>query len=126
MKTLEFVIENYESGAWDGRDLRRLVQFVPESDLGKIGFELKDEFKGTHEPIPFTRENILKQLESDVKFGYQKAYNQRGLSSECMYYVVKMWNWILEEGLEDFDNYGSYGMPLFTTTAHKYGFNLND
>ena len=35
-----------------------------------------------------------------------------------------MWNWILEEGLEDWDddNYAMYGLPLFKATAVKYGF----
>ena len=36
--------------------------------------------------------------------------------------VVQMWNWILEEGLEDYDNYPMYGLPIFKATAVKYGF----
>lgn len=39
-----------------------------------------------------------------------------------MYEVVQMWNCILEEGLEDFDSYAMYGLPLFKATAVKYGF----
>jgi len=39
-----------------------------------------------------------------------------------MYSVVQMWNYILEEGLEDFDSYAMYGLPLFKATALKYGF----
>lgn len=125
MKTLEQVFTYKSTNIIDGRDLTRLSGFIPEEHLHKIGVELKEEYKGKHEPKEFNRENVLKQLESDVKFGYSKAINQRGISAELMYGVVQMWNWILEEGLEDFDNYGSYGMPLFTTTAHKYGFDLN-
>lgn len=35
----------------------------------------------------------------------------------------KMWNYILEEGLEDWDedDYRFYGLPLFKATAVKYG-----
>ena len=42
-----------------------------------------------------------------------------------MYQVVSTWNWILEEGLENFsiNNYAQYGLPLFKATAVKYGFN---
>jgi hypothetical protein len=87
-----------------------------------LGIELKDEYKGKHEPKPFTRENILEQLKSDVDFGFQKALDQRGISSSLMHSVVKMWNWILEEGLEDFEEYAQYGLPLFRATALKYGF----
>ncbi|WP_211749905.1 hypothetical protein [Paenibacillus sp. Marseille-Q4541] len=122
MKTLEQVYENYVSNTFDGRDLTRLMQFVPEQDLHRIGVELNEEYKGTHQAIEFTRENVLKQLEKDVIFGMEKAENQRGISSEMMYEVVRMWNWILEEGLEDFDNYGAYGFPLFRATANQYGF----
>lgn len=39
-----------------------------------------------------------------------------------MYECVAMWNWILEEGLENFDSYAQYGLPLFKATAVKYGF----
>lgn len=41
-----------------------------------------------------------------------------------MFSVVKMWNWILEEGLQDWsdDDYAQYGLPLFKATAQKYGF----
>ncbi len=37
--------------------------------------------------------------------------------------VVIMWNWILEEGLEDYKEYAQYGLSLFKATAVKYGFN---
>ena len=123
MKTLKYVKENYKSSALDGRDMNRFMQFIPENELKDFGFELNDKNKGKHKKIPFTRKNILKQLKKDVAFGFEKAINQRGLSSEAMYYVVGMWNWILEEGLENFDNYSRYGMPLFKATALKYNFN---
>jgi|SRR3972149_6539870 len=123
MKTLQYIKENYKSHTLDDRDINRLIQFIPEKELEDFGIEIKDEYKGKHKEISFTRENILKQLEKDVAFGFEKAINQRGLSSEAMYYVVGMWNWILEEGLENFDNYSRYGMPLFKATALKYNFN---
>lgn len=120
MKTLEFILENYSSDCLDSRDMNRLAQFVKEENLEKIGVKLKEEYIGTHSVIPFTKENVLKQLKEDVLFGWEKAMNQRGISASLMYEVVKMWNWVLEDGLEDFDNYGSYGIPLFRATAKKY------
>lgn len=124
MKTLDQVLNEWESKTLDGRDLNRLAQFLPESDLHLIGVELKEEYKGKHEPVDFTKENVLKQLEEDVRFGLEKAHNMRGISAEMMFEVVRMWNWVLEEGLEDFDQYGSYGIPLFMATAKKYGFEV--
>ena len=124
MKTLDEVRDQYKSQTLDGRDINRLAQFIPENQLADFGMSLKDEFKGTHEHKEFTKENILEQLKSDVAFGFEKALNQRGLSAGMMFEVVMMWNWILEDGLEDFDedNYAQYGLPLFKATAELYGF----
>jgi len=122
MKTLQQVKEQYKSQTLDGRDLTRLMDFIPESELKDFGLELKDGWVGKHEHKEFTKENILPQLKEDVEFGFEKALNQRGISASLMYNVVQMWNWILEEGLEDFDDYAQYGLPLFKATAEKYGF----
>jgi len=125
MKTLAQVKELYKSNTLDGRDLTRLAQFIPEEELDDFGLELNEEYKGKHKAIPFTKENILNQLESDVDFGFDKALGQRGISSSMMFQVVKMWNWILEDGLENWDednNYAQYGLSLFKATAVKYGF----
>lgn len=125
MKTLQQVKELYKSQTLDGRDLSRLMQFIPESELADFGIKLKDEYVSTHKHIPFTKENILIQLEKDVDFGFEKALNKRGISSGFMVSVVQMWNWMLEEGLEgldDFDDYMWYGLPIFKATAVKYGF----
>ena len=122
MKTLQEIKGQYKSETIDGRDLARLMQFIPEAELKDFDLTLKDEFVGKHEHIEFTRENILKQLEEDVAFGFEKALDERGISAGLMFEVVKMWNWILEEGLEDFDEYPMYGLPLFKATALKYGF----
>ena len=122
MKTLQQVKEMYKSQTIDGRDLLRLMQFIPEEELKDFGLELKDEYVGTHKHIEFTKENVLIQLEKDVAFGFEKALNQRSISAGLMAEVVQMWNWILEEGLEDFDDYPMYGLPIFKATAVKYGF----
>lgn len=124
MKSIEEVIEMYESNTLDGRDLSRLAQFVPEESLHLIGLSVKEEYKGSHKHITFTRENVLKQLESDVGFAFEKALNRRGISASLMFEVVRMWNWILEEGLENWNenDYAQYGLPLFKATAIKYGF----
>lgn len=121
MKTLEQIL-TYKSQTIDGRDLSRLSAFIPESQLEQLGVSLKDEFIGKHVHKPFTRENVLEQLRRDVAFGFEKALDKRGISAGCMYQVVSMWNWILEEGLEGFDDYAQYGLPLFKATAIKYGF----
>lgn len=122
MKTLQQVKELYKSETIDGRDLSRLFQFIPESELKDFGLELKPNYVGKHQHIEFTKENVLIQLEKDVDFGFEKALNKKGISSSLMAEVVMMWNWILEDGLENFDEYPMYGLPIFKATAIKYGF----
>lgn len=122
MKSLEQVKEQYTSQTLDGRDLNRLAQFIPEDQLQYFGLQLMEDAKGTHTHIEFNRENILNQLKKDVEFGFEKALNQRGISAGLMFDVVRMWNWILEDGLENFDAYPMYGLPLFKATAIRYGF----
>lgn len=124
MKTLDEVKQMYQSKTLDGRDLNRLAQFIPENELIDFGLSLNDDYVGKHNAIEFTKENVLLQLKQDVEFGFRKALDKRGLSAGMMWEVVKMWNWILEEGLENFsdDDYAQYGLPLFKATAVKYGF----
>lgn len=125
MKTLEQISESYKSNTLDGRDLNRLAQFIPFNMLSSFGLKLKEgvtEEEWNKNVKEFTKENILIQLEKDVDFGFEKALNQRGISAGLMADVVQMWNWILEEGLEDFDEYPMYGLPIFKATAIKYGF----
>ena len=124
MKTLDQIAQLYTSKTIDARDIHRLARFIPDDMLFRLGLEVKEDFKENREVLEFTRENVLKQLEKDVAFGFEKALGQRGISSSLMYSVVKMWNWILEEGLENFsdDDYAQYGLPLFKATAVKYGF----
>ena len=126
MRTLEEVYQAYESGqreqCIDGRDLHRLIKFVPEADLSRLGVTLKPEYVGTHTAVEFTRDAVLAQLAGDVAFGFEKAIDQRGISASLMAQVVQLWNWVLDEGLADFDEYPQYGLPIFKATAVKYGF----
>lgn len=126
MKTLEQIIKDYKDNTLDGRQSYRFAQFLTFDKLAEFGFELKEgitEEEYNKSVKPFTRENVLAQLKEDVAFGFEKALDQRGLSSGLMFECVKFWNNVLEEGLEnwDDDNYAMYGLPLFKATAVKYG-----
>lgn len=125
MKKLEEILKNYGEYKTYIQDRlgTRLCDFLTEEQAKKIGFKKVDESRPWPEPKEWTRENILKQLQDDVDFGFEKALNMRGISSSLMYSVVLGWNRILEEGLEGWgeDNYAQYGLPLFKATAEKYG-----
>ena len=106
---------------------RRLVKFLTEEQMKELDFELKDEFKGKHVPIPYTEENVLKQLKEDVLFGWEKACNHRGISASLMFEVVRDWCKVLQNEFADFsnDNYAPYGTPLFIAVSNKYGFGID-
>ena len=127
MKTLEQIAKEYTSNTLDGRDLHRLAQFIPFNKLEDFGLELNEGVtEEDWEVKEFTKENVLAQLKEDVEFGFRKALDKRGISAGMMFEVVMMWNWVLEEGLEDYDTstgYAQYGLPLLKATALKYGFN---
>lgn len=125
MKSIEQILSQHKSRTLDGRDLNRLAQFLTVEQIEALGMSFNNpEERHNHFPKEFTRENVLAQLKNDVDFGFEKALNRRGLSAGMMFEVVAMWNWVLEEGLEDFDsnNYAQYGLPLFKATTVKYGF----
>lgn len=125
MKTQRYVLEAVRGGrkseCLDGRDYNRLTNFFPAKDWGVFGFKLKDGDE-VYEPKDWTKQNIVAQLKKDVAFGFEKALDQRGISSSFMYEVVKMWLWILEDELQEMDDYAEYGLPLFKAVAVKYGF----
>lgn len=106
----------------DGRDASRLARYIPVEQWHIIGCELRE---GAEKPTPqpWTREEILKDVEHDVAFGFEKALNKRGISAGLMHSVVRMWMWILEEPYPDGDeNYPEYGLPLFKAAALRFGF----
>lgn len=98
MKTLE-QLKGLTSRCLDGRDFSRLSNFIPYNMLKDFGIELKEEYnneeKWNEHVIEFTRENILKQLKRDVEFGFEKALNQRGISSGLMFNCVMPWNYTI-------------------------------
>ena len=66
MKTYEDLLEYFKNPkCFDARDSVRLAMFITEKDLKKLGVKnLKN-----HKNIPFTRENVLKQLK--IRHGHK-------------------------------------------------------
>jgi hypothetical protein len=121
MKTLDEIM-SYEESTIDGRDLSRLARFMTEEQMAK--FELAPQDGTVWVSEPFTREAVLEQLRSDLEFAFEKALNRRGISAGCMFYVIKMWMWVLDEHEDlinwDDDNYAQYGLPYLKAVALRY------
>lgn len=121
MKTLEQIVEGgFEFEAIDGRDKARLARYIPFEHWGKFGIELL-EGHDVPEAKSLSRENVIESLRNDLHFAFEKALDQRGISASCMYSVVKMWLWVLDDPLADDDEYAQYGLPLLKKVAVKYG-----
>lgn len=128
MKTLDYVKNHIgefeEDYIFDRRFTKRFIDFLPVEEWEQFGFGYRGE--DPYVPKEWTGENILAQLKRDVEFGYQKAINERGISSGLMCMVVRAWCKVLENGLElDDDGTGYYSINQFTSVAEHYGWELN-
>jgi len=131
MLTLEYIKEHvleepYERETCellDNRDLKRLIVFYPVSEYEDFGFELSKNATSIPEVVPYTREKVLEYLKNDLEFAFEKALAQRGISTQLLWEVIKMWMWVLEDELVHFSHYEYYGLPLFKAVAVKYGLN---
>ena len=127
MYDINYVKEHFdefeEDTFFDKRFTKRFLDFVPVEEYEKYGFE----YTGEEEFIPkeWTEENILAQLKEDVKFGYMKAVDERGISSSLMAMVVNAWCKILQNGLNLNGDDGWYHVHQFTIVADYYGWELN-
>ena len=127
MKSIDEILNNYSEYETflDDRFGCRFAGFLTDEQMLKIGYEVKDEFKGKRKIKEWTEENVIAQLAEDLKFGWEKCCNKRGISSELMANVVRTWCKVLENGLEDIE-YGWYGDNVFKTVAEKYGVALDE
>lgn len=127
MKTQDQILEAIRNGksseAIDGRDFARLADFFPTRDWHLFGFSLKADAIAP-EPKEWTHENVLAQLQKDLAFAFEKALDERGISASCMYQVVKMWMWVLDDPLQYHSDYAPYGLPLLRAVAASH--NLPD
>ena len=128
MKTLQYVKEHYdefeEDTLLDRRWTKRFLDFLPVSEWDEYGFQLTDGEEPPKEK-EWTEENILEQLKKDVEFGYEKAIDERGISSELMAMVVNAWCKVLENGLNLNGNDGCYHIKQFKIVSEHYGWELN-
>lgn len=128
MKTLEYVKEHYDEFEadtfFDRRWTKRFIDFLPTEEWEHYGFAYTGETERTAKE--WTEENILSQLKEDVDFGFEKATDERGISSELMAMVVNSWCKVLENGLNLDGDDGYYHIKQFKVVDTYYGWGLAD
>lgn len=133
MKTMLQIAQSNRDGSLDGRDVKRLASYMTLEDVknpeigGAMGLSLENNVteESWGEVKEFTEANVLKDLEEDLAFAFDKALNKRGLSAGAMHEVIKMWCFVLDrEDLEEKadDLYAQYGLPFFKLVANTFGF----
>lgn len=126
MHDIDYVKEHFdefeEDTFFDRRFTKRFIEFLPLEEWEQYNFSYIGE--GEYIQKEWTEENILKQLKEDVEFGYSKAEDERGISSELMAMVVNAWCKVLQNGLNLDGNDGWYHVKQFITVANHYGWNL--
>lgn len=124
MKQIKEILNNYKEyeTPLDDRFGSRFLEFLTIEEMESIGIELKDEYKENWQPKKWIEENIIEQLKKDIEFGIEKAENQRGISSNLMFEVVKAWLKVLEDNemLREFNDYYDYGLNGFYEARKKY------
>ena len=127
MYDLEYVkshLSEFEHDDWfDRRFTKRFIGFLPSDEWGKYGFRYTGDTPYT--PKEWTEENVLVQLKEDVEFGYMKAVDERGISSELMAMVVNGWCKVLQNGLNLDGEDGYYHIKQFISVAKHYGWELD-
>lgn len=127
MYDIDYVKEHFnefeKDEFFDRRFTKRFLEFVPVDEYEKYGFKYTGE--GELITKEWTEENILEHLKRDVEFGYEKAENERGISSELMAMVVNAWCKVLQNGLNLDGDDGYYHIKQFTTVAKHYGWELS-
>lgn len=127
IKTREQILTEIKAGrksrCMDGRDYSRLTVFFPASDFETLGFTPKEGLDASiFKPLDLTRENVIDAMGKDLTFAFEKALNRRGISAGLMYEVIRTWLWVLDDPLQDHNEYAQYGLPLFKAVALKFGF----
>jgi hypothetical protein len=121
MKTLDYVLENYGEFevALIDRFATRFINFLSVKQIDEKWGLKEGTDLSNHTPLDWAEENILKILKLDLKFGLEKAYNQRGISASLMHDVCVSWCKVLENDLVFNDDYNDYGLKnLKEIVAH--------
>jgi hypothetical protein len=126
MKTRKEVIKTFKSQCFDKRDLIRLSAYLKNDECEQLGLKVSAKYKKTNKDVckEWTEENIIGSLLKDAEFGFDKARQNKNISSPLMFLCCKMWIDILDdEEIQKqyiYKNYFNYGVGLFSFIISKY------
>jgi len=95
MKTIEQALA-YEFRAPFGSDRRALASFVPEDQLKKLDFSVREGHEGKHKPLAWTEEVVKEELTNFIAFGFQMATEVEVLSAYDNLEAALFLAWVLD------------------------------
>lgn len=115
---LSFIKQEYTSGS--GVAWNKFALYFEYGELWALTGFMSKQYNVT--PKEVTYENIVKDLEEDTILGLKAAKNRSSITSTIIYESIRIWLWILEDELYDFDKYSPCGLPLYEAVTLKYNF----
>jgi len=133
LKTTEELVAYYESKKEDdflGAIFGDIAVHLPKDVLQPLCADGTD-LSQMEEPLPCTREYVLKAMKSYMDFAWGKATGHRGISAGRSIQHFESWLWMLgdEEAIafvQDESHYPQYGCPMLKYICNKYGFDIPD
>jgi len=125
LKRVKSITENNYNdifGCWFGD----LAVYLNKDDIKQF---CKDGADLSRFPEPLSDDIIKKEIENYLEFAYEKADDQRGISSERSIIHFTNWLWLLDDFellsfAQDESNYPYYGLPILDKIAQKYNIEL--
>lgn len=137
MKTIPQIVTKMDS---IGSDLVDLFKNMTSSDfLIYLPFEHAKQFlkKDVTEDqwlenyIPLTKEAVINEMKEYMDHAWDKANNERGISSQRSMAHYDNWLWLIDDHetllfLRDDSNYEMYGKPILRKICEVYGFKIEE
>lgn len=95
MKTIEQALA-YEFRAPGGSDRMALAVFLPEDQLKKLDFSVREGHEGKHDPLAWTEEVVKEELTNSIAFGFQMATEVEVLSAYDNLEAALFLAWVLD------------------------------
>lgn len=97
------------------RDINRLLPYLTYNEAKDIFGDIFDKQNWLITKL-WSEKTIMEDIRSSLKFAFEKALDQRGISSWLMHGVMRMWMWVIqdEELTRGDPGYSDYGVVYCT------------
>jgi len=124
MKTIEQALA-YSFTAPGGSDRMALAVFLPEDQLKKLDFSVREGHEGKHDPLAWTEEVVKEELTNIIAFGFQMAIEVDVMSAYDNLDAAMFLAWVLDVDLDPafktIEGSGVSGITAYKVLAAHFG-----